>query len=94
MASRTLFWVGVEVVFRELFRIHVFFFFQISDHPLATNGSVHKLLIKADMMGIKKEREVEIGVVRNASKLDRQTKTRWNEASFVKIFSLKKQGLP
>ena len=29
------------------------------------------------MMGIKKEREVEIGVVRNASKLDRQTKTRW-----------------
>ena len=94
MASRTLFWVGVEVVFREPFRIHDFFFFQISDHPLATNGSVHKLLIKADMMGIKKEREVEIGVVRNASKLDRQTKTRWNEASFGKIFSLKKQGLP
>ena len=28
------------------------------------------------MMGIKKEREIEIGVVRNASKLDRQTKTR------------------
>ena len=65
----------MEVILRECFSILILSS-KISDHPLATNGSVHKLLIKADMMGIKKEREVEIGVVRNASKLDRQTKTR------------------
>ena len=57
---------------------------------MATNGSVHKLLIKADMMGIKKEREVEIGVVRNASKLDRQTKTRCGFNFFVNSMILTK----
>ena len=37
---------------------------------------MHKLLIKADINGVQKEKEVEIGVVRNASKYDRQKTTR------------------